>query len=209
VASRRVSSRVFTRESFLDEVAHALGKDPLHLRIDLLQPGDVLSLGDQKIDRGRMIHVIETLRTRFDWSKWFAVPGRLAGKGLAINIYDSESYMAQVAEVSVSREFGDLKIHRIVCVFDCGLAINPAGLEGQVESGITWGLSATLHGKIDLQERKCPTEWLARFSSHADERNAVHRGVHYPQYGASLRLRRAPPPTGGARHRECTFRGDG
>ncbi|HLK68279.1 MAG TPA: molybdopterin cofactor-binding domain-containing protein [Bryobacteraceae bacterium] len=39
-----------------------------------------------------------------------------------------------------------------VCVFDCGFAINPAGIEGQVESGITWGLSATLHGGIHFRE---------------------------------------------------------
>lgn len=58
--------------------------------------------------------------------------------------------MAQVAEVSVARNLSDLRAHPIVCVFDCGLAINPAGLEGQVESGITWGRSATLHGKIDF-----------------------------------------------------------
>jgi len=144
-------SRVFARESFLDEASHALGKDPLQLRIDLLQPGDVLSLGEQKIDRGRMIRVLETLREKFDWKRPLTVAGRLAGKGLAINVYDADSYMAQVAEVSLSREPGDLKVHRIVCVFDCGLPINPAGLEGQVESGIAWGLSAALHGGIDFR----------------------------------------------------------
>jgi len=70
---------------------------------------------------------------------------------MAINIYHAGSYLAQVAEISVARDLTDLRIHRIVCVFDCGLAINPAGLEGQVESGITWGLSSTLHGKIDFR----------------------------------------------------------
>ena len=75
----------------------------------------------------------------------------MAGRGLAINAYHAGSYMAQVAEVSVARDHSDLRVHRIVCVFDCGLAINPAGLEGQVESGITWGLSAALHGRIDFK----------------------------------------------------------
>jgi isoquinoline 1-oxidoreductase beta subunit len=144
-------SRVFGRESFLDEVAQALGKDPLELRIDLLQPGDVIKLGDQDLDRGRMIRVLVVTREKSDWTKPFHVPGRLAGRGLAINIYHADSYLAQVAEVSVARDLSDLKIHRMVCVFDCGLAINPAGLEGQVESGITWGLSAALHGKIDFR----------------------------------------------------------
>ena len=73
-----------------------------------------------------------------------AARDRLVGRGLAINIYSADSYMAQVAEVSVARDLRDLRVHRIVCVFDCGRPLNPAGLEGQVESGIAWGLSATL-----------------------------------------------------------------
>jgi isoquinoline 1-oxidoreductase beta subunit len=51
----------------------------------------------------------------------------------------------------VARDGSDLRVDRIHCVVDCGLAINPAGLEGQVESGITWGLSAALHGRIDFR----------------------------------------------------------
>jgi isoquinoline 1-oxidoreductase beta subunit len=145
-------SRVFGRESFLDEVAHAMGKDALQLRIDLLHPGDVLKLGEQAIDRGRMIRVLEVAREKSDWTEPLSHSAAwLRGRGLAINIYHAGRYMAQVAEVSVARDFGDLRVDRIVCVFDCGLPINPAGLEGQVESGITWGLSATLHGKIDFR----------------------------------------------------------
>jgi isoquinoline 1-oxidoreductase beta subunit len=75
----------------------------------------------------------------------------LAGRGLAVNIYDGGSYMAQVAEVSVARDLSDIRVHRVVCVFDCGLPLNPAGLQGQVESGIAWGLSAALYGKINFQ----------------------------------------------------------
>jgi isoquinoline 1-oxidoreductase beta subunit len=145
-------SRVFARESFLDEVAHELSKDPLQLRIDLLQPGGILKLGGQQIDRGRMIRVLEATR-ELVWSKPLPqIDGRFVGRGLAINMYFGESYLAEVAEVSVARDLSDLRVHRIVCVVDCGLAINPSGLEGQVESGITWGLSAALHGKIDFKE---------------------------------------------------------
>jgi isoquinoline 1-oxidoreductase beta subunit len=144
-------SRVFAREAFLDEVAHELATDPLELRIELLRPGNTIKLDDQVIDRARMIRVLEVMREKSQWGKPFQISGRLAGRGLAINIYDAESYMAQVAEVSLASDFSDLRVHRMVCVFDCGLAINPAGLEGQVESGITWGLSTTLHGKIDFR----------------------------------------------------------
>lgn len=146
-------SRVFARECFLDEVAHAIGKDPLQLRIDLLQPGDVLKLESQQIDRARMIHVLEMAREKSSWGKPVVSDNsRLRGRGIATNVYDGESYIAQVAEVSVARDFSDLRVEHVVCVVDCGFVINPAGLEGQVESGITWGLSATLHGKIDFRE---------------------------------------------------------
>ncbi|HVH70904.1 MAG TPA: molybdopterin cofactor-binding domain-containing protein, partial [Candidatus Dormibacteraeota bacterium] len=148
-------SRVFARESFLDEVAHAAGRDPFDLRIELLQPGDMLTLGRQRIDRGRMIRVLQATRERCGWKKSILgtrKDGRLWGRGLALNIYDAGSYMAQIAEVSVASDLSEIRVHRIYCVFDCGLPINPAGLEGQVESGITWGLSATLHGKIDFRQ---------------------------------------------------------
>jgi isoquinoline 1-oxidoreductase beta subunit len=145
-------SRVFARECFIDEIAHALGKDPLQIRIDLLQPGDEWKLGDEEVNRGRAIKVLEFARKESGWAKPFSAgEGRLSGRGIATNVYASESYIAQVAEVSVARDLSDLRVHRIVCVVDCGLVINPSGLEGQVESGITWGLSATLHGKIDFR----------------------------------------------------------
>jgi isoquinoline 1-oxidoreductase beta subunit len=147
-------SRVFARESFIDELASAAGQDPLQFRINLLQPGNVVTLGMQRIDRGRMIRVLQLARKKSGWAS--ARPAsnsadRVWGRGLAINVYHANSYMAQVAEVSVGRDSGELRVHRMVCVVDCGFVINPTGLEGQVESGITWGLSATLHGKIDFR----------------------------------------------------------
>src|SRR6185312_4824869 len=68
-----------------------------------------------------------------------------------LNIYQGDSYIAQVAEVSVAKSLRDFRVEKIYCIVDCGFVINPAGLEGQVESGITWGLSASLHGKIDFR----------------------------------------------------------
>jgi isoquinoline 1-oxidoreductase beta subunit len=148
-------STVFAREAFLDEVASAIGEDPISLRIQLLQPGGKFKIGSQEIDRDRMIRVLEETRARSGWSRPLAIPGagdRLTGRGVAVNIYSASSYLAQVAEVSMARDGSDLRVHRIVCVFDCGRPLNPAGLEGQVESGITWGLSAALHGGIHFRE---------------------------------------------------------
>jgi isoquinoline 1-oxidoreductase beta subunit len=70
---------------------------------------------------------------------------------LACNVYSDDCFIAQVAEVSVGRTTGDIRVHRIVCAIDCGRVINPLGLDGQTESGITWGLTATLHGRIDFK----------------------------------------------------------
>jgi isoquinoline 1-oxidoreductase subunit beta len=145
---------VFARESFLDEMAHAAGRDPLEFRLQLLEPGDILQIGDAKIDRSRLIRVLQVAAAKSNWGRPPASKhsdDRQWGRGIACNVYDSDSFMAQVAEVSVGRQSRDIRVHRIICATDCGLAINPAGLEGQAESGVIWGLSATLHGKIDFK----------------------------------------------------------
>jgi len=143
---------VFARESFLDEMAHAAGKDPLEFRLHLLEPGDVLKVGDAKIDRSRLIRVLQVAAEKSAWKHPLAhTEDRLWGRGVACNVYDEDCFIAQVAEVSVGRQSHDIRVHRIVCVSDCGIVVNPLGLEGQAESGITWGLSATLHGKIDFK----------------------------------------------------------
>jgi isoquinoline 1-oxidoreductase beta subunit len=146
-------SRVFARESFLDEMAHAAGQDPLEFRLGLLQPGDILKVGNQKIDRSRLIRVLQGAAEQSGWKHPLRPSGdRRWGRGIACNVYAEECYIAQVAEVSVGREFHDVRVHRIVCAVDCGLVVNPLGLEGQAESGIIWGLSATLSGEIDFKQ---------------------------------------------------------
>ena len=112
---------------------------------------------DAKIDRSRLIRVLKMAAEKSKWGSPLAgasgdTEDRQWGRGIACNVYDSDSFMAQVAEVSVGRKAHDIRVHRIICATDCGLVINPAGLEGQAESGIIWGLSATLHGKIDFRK---------------------------------------------------------
>jgi len=143
---------VFARESFLDEMAHAASQDPLEFRLRLLQPGDVLKIGSQEIDRSRLIRVLQVAAEKSGWKQPLThASDRLWGRGIACNVYSADCYIAQVAEVSIGRDSHDIRVHRIVCAVDCGVVVNPQGLEGQAESGITWGLSATLHGKIDFK----------------------------------------------------------
>ena len=145
-------SSTFFRECFVDEMARAAGADPLSFRLELLKPGDVLKLPDQPIDRSRLSRVLQLAGEKSGWSK--PLPkmqqGRRWGRGIGCNTYFGESYIAQVAEVSVGAA-RDVRVHRIVCVMDCGLVLNPLGLEGQAESAITWGLSAALKSQITFR----------------------------------------------------------
>jgi isoquinoline 1-oxidoreductase subunit beta len=170
---------VFARESFLDEMAHAASQDPLEFRLHLLEPADVLKVGDAKIDRSRLIQVLKVAAEKSQWkSPLPQTADRVWGRGVACNVYDEDCYIAQVAEVSVGRQAHDIRVHRIVCAADCGIVVNPLGLEGQAESGITWGLSATLHGRIDFKNGAAMQENFQDFEViRMDEAPAVETHI--------------------------------
>ena len=71
------------------------------------------------------------------------------GRGLACNIYHGSTLIAQVADVSVGAR-GDVRVHRVVTAVDCGQVVNLAGVEGQIESGVIWGLSYALKGELTI-----------------------------------------------------------
>lgn len=144
-------STVWARESFLDELAHLAGIDPLPFRLALLR-GGVRTIGEYRIDQTRLARVHDLAAERSGWGTPLPNDGRLRGRGIAANVYHAGSYVAQVAEVSIARDLSDLRVHRIVCAVDCGRVLHPDGLQGQAESGITWGLSHALHGKIDFED---------------------------------------------------------
>jgi isoquinoline 1-oxidoreductase beta subunit len=157
-------STVFARESFLDEIAYASKIDPIELRLRLLAPGDVLDLKSQKIERARLIAVLRLVSEKSRWtSPLQQETGCLWGRGVACNVYSEDCYIAQVAEVSVSKDFSDIKVHRIVSVVDCGFALNPLGIQGQTESAIAWGMSAALGGKINFKEGQAQERSYADF----------------------------------------------
>jgi isoquinoline 1-oxidoreductase beta subunit len=136
---------VFARECLIDEVARTVGRDPLAYRLDLLQPFDVVHVGDQRIDRQRLRRVLEVVAERAAWGATPAPqPGRRSGRGLACNVYHAGTHLAQVVDVSVGAD-GDIRVHRVVVAVDCGQPLNVVGVEGQVESGVMWGLAAALH----------------------------------------------------------------
>lgn len=127
------SHNAFFKESFLDEVAHAAGQDPVALRRTLLagQPRALAVLDAAVKAAGQ------------------APPGRAHGVALHRSF---GSTVAQVAEVSV--EEGEIRVHRVVCAIDCGLVVNPNIVAQQVESSVVFGLSAALAGEITVEGGK-------------------------------------------------------
>jgi isoquinoline 1-oxidoreductase beta subunit len=124
----------FVVESFVDECAHAAGRDPYEYRKALLagQP--------------RHLGVLTLAAEKAGWGSPLPT-GR--ARGIAVHA-SFGSWCAQVAEVSVSD--GRPRVHRVVCAIDCGRAINPETIRAQMESGIVFGLTAALHGQITLKE---------------------------------------------------------
>jgi isoquinoline 1-oxidoreductase beta subunit len=124
----------FVVESFLDELAHAAGKDPVALRRELLPASS------------RPRRVLDSAAEAFGWGR--PLP---AGHGAGIAVHESfGSAVAQAAEVSV--DGGRIRVHRVVCAVDCGPVVNPDGVEAQMQSGIVFGLSAALYGEITFRD---------------------------------------------------------
>ena len=128
------SHTAFVVESFIDEVAHEAGKDPYAFRRKLL------------VKHPRHDGVLKLAAEKSGWGR--PLP---KGRGRGIAVHESfGSFIAQVAEVSVNAE-GEVRVHRVVCAIDCGKIVNPDTIKAQMESGIVFGLSAALYGKITFQ----------------------------------------------------------
>ena len=124
-------------ETFFDELAAAAGRDPVELRLSLLDA------------HPRHAAVLRLAADKGGWGTPLAPrAGLRRGRGIAVH-ESFNSYVAQVAEVSVAAN-GALRVDRVVCAVDCGTAINPDNIRAQVEGGIGFALAALLHGEITL-----------------------------------------------------------
>lgn len=140
----------FSIESFVDEVAHKLGKDPYEFRVELLKNPKILKLPrtSENLDQSRQLEVLKATAKRANWGK--KMP-KGSAQGIACCTYfHCDTYVAQAAEVSVQKD-GALKIDKVVCGVDCGTVINPNLAKQQIEGGIIYGLSALLYGEITLE----------------------------------------------------------
>ena len=128
------SQNGYIMEGFIDELAHAAGKDPYEFRRLLLakQP--------------RFIGVLDLAAEKAGWKK--PLPEGVH-RGIA-TAYAYGSHVAQVAEVSVAKD-GKVKVHRVVCAVDPGWVVNPDTFKAQIESGILYGMSGALFGEITIR----------------------------------------------------------
>jgi len=144
------SSSGFVMESFVDELAHAAGQDPLAFRLKLIgESRKIPQFGEGRedyhpLDTARLKGVLELARDKAGWTK--PLP-KGQGRGIA-GFYSFFSYVAAVAEVSASSSA--FKVNRIVCAVDCGRAVNPNGVRAQVESAAIYALTATVKDAITV-----------------------------------------------------------
>ena len=129
------SHNVFVTESFMDELAAAAEHDPVSYRLALLD----------KAPRAKA--VLELAAQKAGWGQ--PLPERV-GRGVSVQFVFA-TYMAQIAEVEVSKE-GTVRVKRVVCAVDCGTVINPDIVRAQIEGAIIFGTTAALYGEITLKE---------------------------------------------------------
>jgi isoquinoline 1-oxidoreductase beta subunit len=125
----------FALESFIDELAHTAGKDPYQFRRDLLA------------QQPKWLAVLDLAATKAGWGD--KLPAGTA-RGIAISKFIN-TIVAQVAEVNVGAD-GKIRVERVVCAVNCGIAINPDIVRAQMEGGVGFGLGAALHGAITLKD---------------------------------------------------------
>lgn len=132
------SHQAFFTESFMDEMAAAAGKDPVAFRASLLA------------EHPRHLAALQRAASLSGWGKPLAHAADGAPRARGIALHEAfGSIVVQVAEVSLARD-RTIRVHRVVCVIDCGLPVNPNLIRQQMESAIVFGLSAALQDEITI-----------------------------------------------------------
>jgi isoquinoline 1-oxidoreductase len=135
----------FARESHIDEIAAAVGMDPVELRL-------------RNLRHPRFRRVLEAAATRFGWTGAKPPSGR--GFGASIGL-DVGSYCAACVEVDV--QGSEVRVSRIAAALDCGLVVNPEGAINQVEGSLIMGMGLALYEAIDFEGGRVLNAGFARY----------------------------------------------
>jgi CO/xanthine dehydrogenase Mo-binding subunit len=151
---------IFSIESFMDELAQAAKADPVDFRL-------------HHLDDPRAKAVIEVAAERFGWADYARSEGH--GRGFAFARYKNlAAYLALAAEVEVDRKAGRVRLKRVVASVDCGEAVNPDGIENQIQGGILQSASWTLRERVVFDRTRITScDWgsypILRFAEIPDE----------------------------------------
>ena len=162
------SQHGFFVESFIDELAHAAGRDPVEYRSALL---------------GHEPRHLAVLQRAAEMAGWGTAPPEGRGRGIAI-VESFGSIVAQVAEVGLDAN-GAIRVHRVYAAVDCGLVVNPQQAVAQIQGGVIFGLSAALFQQITVrdgavEQRNFPDYEMIRLA------NAPRVNVSFVESGASI-----------------------
>ena len=152
----------FAGESFIDELAAAAKADPVAFRMRLLTAS---TTDDRDFRRARSIAVVKAVADAYGWDarpspKPPASGTILTGRGIAY-CYRNQTVVAEIAEVEVNRQTGHVWVKRLVCAHDCGLVINPEGLERTIEGNMLYGMSRALHEEVKFDAEKVTSvDWV-------------------------------------------------
>jgi len=125
----------FATESFIDEIARKRGIDPVKYHLELLK------------DAPRAVHAVERVAEMAQWDK------QRDGRALGFSYLDySGSQVAGIAEISLNRASGEIKVHNFWCTIDCGVAVQPDNVVAQTESSIVYGLGVALIELITVKD---------------------------------------------------------
>jgi isoquinoline 1-oxidoreductase beta subunit len=133
-----IFANTFATESFINELAHKLGKDPIALRLSMVS-------GSEKIYT-RYANALKTLAEKSAWNTP-KTPG--TGRGMAM-ANDRKTVAAAAVEVTVTD--GVIRVHKVTSVLDVGIAVNPEGIRMQIEGCVMMGMSAALYEGLQVKD---------------------------------------------------------
>jgi len=165
----------FAIESAIDELARLRNLDPVEFRLMNLPP---------EHDR-----LAVCLRKTRQLAEKAALPaGTGVGRGYACGIYDENSFVAASADVRVDAASGDIRVLRMCCVQDVGLAVNPDQLEAQIQGNLIWGLGMALMERVEIGQ--------SEITSLNFDRYAIPRIQDAPEFDIEIVDQRSIPPAG-------------